>query len=55
MIWATRARARLLLQTDVAFVEGEEKIKDPGKRSVQRPRAFYRREMEARPMIVAKP
>ncbi|MGA9773451.1 MAG: caspase family protein [Blastocatellia bacterium] len=48
-------RARLLLQTDVAFVEGEEKIKDPGKRSVQRPRAFYRREMEARPMIVAKP
>jgi WD40 repeat protein len=48
-------RARLLLQTDVAFVEGEEKIKDPGKRSVQRPRVFYRREMEARPMIVAKP
>ncbi len=48
-------RERLLLQTDVAFVEGEEKIKDPGKRSVQRPRVFYRREMEARPMIVAKP
>ncbi len=48
-------RARLLLQTDVVFVEGEEKIKDPGKRSVQRPRVFYRREMEARPMIVAKP
>jgi hypothetical protein len=48
-------RARLLLQTDIAFVEGEEKIKDPGKRSAQRPRVFYRREMEARPMIVAKP
>ena len=47
--------ARLLLQQDVAFVEGEEKIKDPSKRSKQRPRVFYRREVEARPLVVARP
>ncbi|MFY9553390.1 MAG: caspase family protein, partial [Blastocatellia bacterium] len=39
----------------VAFVEGEEKVEDVEKRSVQRPRVFYRREAEAQPMIVAKP
>jgi len=39
----------------VAFVEGEEKVEDVDKRSVQRPRAFYRREPETQPMIVAKP
>ncbi|MCI0336858.1 MAG: caspase family protein [Acidobacteria bacterium] len=34
----------------------EEKAKDPATaRSVQRPRVFYRRESEARPLIVAKP
>jgi len=34
----------------------EEKAKDPAKaRSVQRPRAFYRRELEARQFIIAKP
>lgn len=48
-------QARLLLQQDVAFVEGEEKVKDPTKRNVQRPRVFYRREVEARPLVVAKP
>jgi WD40 repeat protein len=37
-----------------AFVEGEEKVDDVEKRSVQRPRAFYRRELEAQPMVVAK-
>ncbi len=39
----------------VAFVEGEEKVEDVDKRSVQRPRAFYRREPETQPMVVAKP
>ena len=39
----------------VAFVEGEEKVEDVDKRSVQRPRVFYRREPESQPMIVAKP
>jgi WD40 repeat protein len=47
--------ARLLLQQNVAFVEGEEKLKDPAKRSLQRPRVFYRREAESKPLIVAKP
>ncbi|HSS22395.1 MAG TPA: caspase family protein [Pyrinomonadaceae bacterium] len=39
----------------VSFVEGEQTIADPEKRSVQRPRVFYRRELEANPLIVAKP
>ena len=39
----------------IAFTEGEQKIADPEKRSVQRPRVFYRREMEASPLVVAKP
>ncbi|HZS05184.1 MAG TPA: caspase family protein [Blastocatellia bacterium] len=48
-------RARLLRQENVTFVEGEEKIKDANRRSVQRPRVFYRRELEANPIIVARP
>jgi hypothetical protein len=39
----------------VTFVEGEEKVEDVEKRSVQRPRVFYRREPESQPMVVAKP
>jgi WD40 repeat protein/uncharacterized caspase-like protein len=39
----------------IAFTEGEQKIADPEKRTVQRPRVFYRREMEANPLVVAKP
>jgi hypothetical protein len=35
------------LGLNIAFTEGEQKIVDPEKRSVQRPRVFYRREMEA--------
>jgi uncharacterized caspase-like protein len=38
----------------IAFTEGEQKT-DPDKRSVQRPRVFYRREIEANPLVVAKP
>ncbi len=38
----------------VAFLDGEESIADPEKRSVQRPRAFYRRESGARQTIVAR-
>ena len=40
---------------EIAFTEGEQKIADPEKRSVQRPRVFYRREMEATPLVIAKP
>jgi WD40 repeat protein len=43
------------LGLNIAFTEGEQKIVDPEKRSVQRPRVFYRREMEASPLLVAKP
>ena len=42
---------RLLLD----FAENEVKAKDPRQRSIQRPRAFYRRELEARPFVIAKP
>ncbi|HJQ67867.1 MAG TPA: caspase family protein [Blastocatellia bacterium] len=43
------------LKHNVAFVEGEEKVEEVDKRSLQRPRVFYRREMETKPMIVARP
>lgn len=39
----------------VAFIKGEEQIADPAKRNVQHPRVFYRRELEAQPLVVAKP
>lgn len=39
----------------VAFVEGEQKVTEIDKRSVQRPRVFYRREHETEPLIVARP
>ena len=42
------------LGLNLAFTEGEQRIVDPDKRSVQRPRVFYRREMEANPLVVAK-
>ena len=37
----------------IAFVEGEESL-SPDKRSLQRPRVFYRREADLRPLIIAK-
>jgi WD40 repeat protein len=39
----------------VAFVKGDEQIADPAERNVQRPRVFYRREVEAQPLVVAMP
>ena len=36
------------LQQEITFVEGE-------KRTVQRPRVFYRRELEANPLVITKP
>jgi WD40 repeat protein len=44
-------RTRLLLD----FAVNEAKSKDPKQRDIQRPRVFYRRELEAHPFIVAKP
>ncbi len=43
------------LGREIAFVEGEQVIKELAKRSLQRPRVFYRREPEAELLIVAKP
>jgi WD40 repeat protein/uncharacterized caspase-like protein len=40
---------------EISFAEGEQHIPDPDKRSVQRPRVFYRRELEAHPLVIAKP
>jgi WD40 repeat protein/uncharacterized caspase-like protein len=40
---------------EISFTEGEQNISDPEKRSVQRPRVFYRRELEANPLVMAKP
>jgi WD40 repeat protein/uncharacterized caspase-like protein len=44
-------QTRLLLD----FAVSEAKAKDPKQRSIQRPRVFYRRELETRPFVVAKP
>jgi WD40 repeat protein len=38
----------------IAFVQGEEKVSDPTKRNVQRPRVFYRREVEPQPLVIEK-
>jgi uncharacterized caspase-like protein len=43
------------LKHAVAFVEGDEKLEDADKRSLQRPRVFYRREVERQPLVVARP
>jgi WD40 repeat protein/uncharacterized caspase-like protein len=40
---------------EIAFTEGEANIADPQKRTVQRPRVFYRRELEANPLVIARP
>src|SRR5215470_5249924 len=44
-------QTRLLLD----FAGDDAKAKNPQQRSIQRPRVFYRRELEARPFVVAKP
>ncbi len=48
-----KLQGRILDQEDVAFVEGEEQT-DPKKRNVQRPRVFYRREIETQPLVIAR-
>jgi WD40 repeat protein len=40
---------------DLSFVEGDERGLDIGKRIAQRPRVFYRRELETQPLVVARP
>jgi hypothetical protein len=50
----SEARGRQGRELDLVFVEGDEKVKDPDERSLQRPRIFYRREVEFLPLIIAK-
>jgi hypothetical protein len=50
----TKMRSTRGVGLEIAFVEGEEKVADVDKRTLQRPRVFYRREQEAQPLIVAK-
>lgn len=40
---------------NVGIVAGDEKITDPMKRLLQHPRVFYRRELEAQPMVMVRP
>ncbi|HJT65942.1 MAG TPA: caspase family protein, partial [Pyrinomonadaceae bacterium] len=40
---------------EISFTEGEPTATDPSQRSLQRPRVFYRRELEATPLVIAKP
>jgi WD40 repeat protein len=40
---------------EIFFVEGEQDARgDPAKRGLQRPRAFYRRELEAQPFVIVR-
>jgi WD40 repeat protein len=43
------------LGREIPIVDGEEKIRELARRSLQRPRVFYRREPEAQPLVIAKP
>jgi WD40 repeat protein len=52
---AAKMREARDLKHKVAFVEGEEKVEEVDKRSLQRPRVFYRREPEAQPLVIWKP
>ncbi len=38
----------------LVFAPGDEKVSDPLKRNVQRPRVFYRREVEPQPLVVER-
>jgi uncharacterized caspase-like protein len=49
-----KMREARALNVSIAFTEGEQGVADPERRSVQRPRAFYRREMESSPLILAR-
>ncbi len=50
-----KVKAARALGTNLSFVEGEERGLDIQKRIPQRPRVFYRRELETQPIVVARP
>ncbi|MEO6391422.1 MAG: caspase family protein [Pyrinomonadaceae bacterium] len=45
---------RQLVQQVISFTNGEQTT-DPAARTVQRPRVFYRREIEPNPLVIARP
>ncbi|HEX8069057.1 MAG TPA: caspase family protein [Pyrinomonadaceae bacterium] len=49
-----KMRAGRGLASQIAFIDGEQRIADPNSRSLQRPRVFYRRELAERPLVVTK-
>jgi WD40 repeat protein len=38
----------------IVFAQGDEKVSEPAKRNLQRPRVFYRRELEPQPLVMEK-
>jgi uncharacterized caspase-like protein len=50
-----KVRQERALGRDISFVEGEERALDLPRRVAQQPRVFYRRELEAQPLVVARP
>ena len=48
-----RMRAAAARGIKLAYAAGDEQVADPDRRNVQRPRAFYRREVEAAPLVIA--
>ena len=38
----------------IVFAQGDEKVSEPAKRNLQRPRVFYRRELEPQPLVLEK-
>ena len=47
-----RMRGAASRNVALAYVEGEEKLGDVTRRNVQRPRVFYRRELDSQPFVV---
>jgi uncharacterized caspase-like protein len=49
-----RISAEKLGEKEIVFVEGDEQVRDRSQRQMQTPRVFYRREAEAKPLVVAR-
>jgi len=50
-----RIKELLAKRRELTFVEGEERGDNAERQQLQRPRAFYRRELQSQPFIVARP
>jgi hypothetical protein len=49
-----KMKAARAINVSMSFAQGEQGRTDPEKGSLQRPRAFYRRDLEAQSLILAK-